>query len=149
MRFRSSLHEVLARSGAAVLLWLLTATPATAAQAPRPLPRPAPIVVSDLSTTFSLTKLVRRARLVRGSTARRFRLALFDLAHGNHGLGRQVRPAPRDEDQVIQNDAPAMPMAVRPLLALRPLGVFVEAVEPRTAPPAHLPRSPRGPPAAA
>ncbi len=140
MRFRHSIR-LLNTVAAATMLWLLSTAPSAAApvDSARRLPRGSQV-------GLSIQKLVRQARLIRGPVARRFRLALFDLTNRTHALGRLTLPAPRDEDQVIQNDATTAPLSVRPLLSLRRLGFFIDTVEQRAFTRSLSPRSPRGPP---
>jgi hypothetical protein len=61
-------------------------------------------------------------------------------------LNRVSHRAVSDDDEAIQDDAPAAHLATDPILELRPLGVFVDVFDrqPRTR--AFSPRSPRGPP---
>jgi hypothetical protein len=135
---------MLTKAGVLAVLWLLAVPPISNAA-----PRSARGKFCDSQTT-SIRKLIRQARAVGGPLAKRLR-------HSN-GI-RVSRPAPwlqrishdgvRDEDQAIQNDAPAAPLAADLEIDLRPLGQFLEPQASRLFTRALSPRSPRGPPNAA
>ena len=63
-------------------------------------------------------------------------------------LRRFVHTHRQDEDNAIQNDAPAAPFYVEPIIAPEQRGQFVDAFEQRPFTVTFSPRSPRGPPAA-
>jgi hypothetical protein len=140
---------------AASIAFLLVVCPVVSDAAPVP---PPPTTSAAATATsgdvarqkrISIRKLIRQTRLVRGPVARRFRLALFDLAHRTHLLGRPSQAGARDDDQAIQNDAPATEISADLFVALQPLGLFIASIELDAFTVSFSPRSPRGPPAPA
>ncbi|HMD36142.1 MAG TPA: hypothetical protein VKH42_14290 [Vicinamibacterales bacterium] len=124
------------------LLWASSAIAATA-------PRGSKTVCDPQST--AARRLVRHPRSFGGPIKlppERTLLGLDELtprvAHGAHAnLG--------DENQAIQNDAPAARMEAddQPVPALHIVGLLVGSVDPHTRTLACSPKSPRGPPVAA
>ena len=130
-----------------MLLWLLSVTISAAAHAPRQNHvRARAAQASDTSTVAR--KLNRQTPTVGGSLVhvRKIRASLVTRRARFH---RAERSPHVDDDDAIQNDAPAAHFDVDPCLALRQLGVFVEAFEPQPFTHPCSPRPPRGPPAAA
>jgi len=66
-------------------------------------------------------------------------------------LKRGLRANLPDDDEAIQNDAPAARIEIegRPIPALRPLGVLLGSFDRRLCTHPFSPRSPRGPPTSA
>jgi len=130
-----------------VLLWLLSVTSSAAAHAPRQ--ARGHFRAQTSSETFSVNKL-RRLTPAIGTTSlvrvHKVRLALaVRRSHLQHAA-RTTQNA--DDDDAIQNDAPAAHFDVNPCLALRPIGVFIDDLEQQPFTLTTSPRSPRGPPQA-
>jgi hypothetical protein len=133
------------KAGLVVAVWL-TSVSATLAM-PRELATPK---YCDPQTTSSpIRKLVSNARAVGTPLVKRLRQAGIRIRRNTSAIRLTARAHMRDEDQAIQNDAPAPPLAVEPRIDLRPLGVFADAAPAPLDSRALSPRSPRGPPAGA
>jgi len=129
------------------VLWLLSVTTGVAAQAHRPLHARAHITKAQAHTLI-LKKLARQATSIGTSFARVHKVRASLVTRRAH-FERGTRSGHVDDDDAIQNDAPAAHFDVDPFLTLRQLGVFVETFEQRPFTLHDSPRSPRGPPAAA
>jgi len=132
--------------GGLILVWLLLPSVASAAAAPG---RGAPRVCKP-QTLHTLSKFARVARSVSGPVAHRFLRAALDLSEGGERMGHGARPILGDDDEAIQNDAPAAWVVADVSLApgLEPIGFLARfGVRPPEAWD-FSPRSPRGPPAA-
>ena len=93
---------------------------------------------------------MRQLRAAGGPLARMARKSRLDLSSRTAHLQRAGRHAPHDDDDdAIQNDAPAAAAPAHPILSLQQLGVFVLPFEQRPFTLLSSPRSPRGPPPAA
>src|SRR5262249_11111454 len=137
----------LIRAGGVLLLSILATGTGYAAHAPRPARER---VCDPRTETLSIRKLVRQMKASGGPLAarhaRKSRLALTDRpVHFTHAL----RSSTYDDDDAIQNDAPAATSAIDTVAKPRRFVVAVlEFVqEPFTI--SSSPRSPRGPPASA
>ena len=133
------------KGGSVLLLALLLPTIASAASAPRR----AGAGVCDPGTR-SLRKMARLPKTGDGPVARPSTRAQAGLSDTIARLHRGSRTSFDDDDEAIQNDAPAAWLDVDecPLPALEPIGALVRAgiSHPKTQ--AFSPRSPRGPPLA-
>ena len=146
MRFFWPSFRLLIKSGSTIVLLLLTASLAQAAPGPgRRAGR-----LCDPQSTATIRKLARHPKSFGGPVKRFARPSgsalLSDLTAR---LQRGKRAPAADDDEAIQNDAPAARIDVddgQPP-ALRQLGLLIGLVDrhPRTR--AYSPRSPRGPPA--
>jgi hypothetical protein len=124
------------------LLWSSVAGAAPAPRASKPVCDPQVVAAK---------KLLRHQRSYGGPLklpSQRALLGLHDLTshisrwtHGNLG----------DENQAIQNDAPAarIDADLRPAPSLRVLGLLAGSIDPHPRTPACSPKSPRGPPVSA
>jgi hypothetical protein len=99
----------------------------------------------DAQTT-SIRKLVRQARAVGGPLARRLRHGGIRLNSHSTGIGIGSRGWTREDEQAIQNDAPAPPLTVDHEIELRSTGVFTDSVPSLLTSRTLSPQSPRGPP---
>jgi hypothetical protein len=145
MRFTSSTVRKLMKGGSLVLLALLIPTIAAAASAPRH----GGARVCDPSRV-PLRKLARLPKTIGGPLARPSTRAQAGLSDVVAKVQRGSRSALADDDEAIQNDAPAAWHDADEDLApgLEPLGSLARTCVQN--PPTHAfsPRSPRGPPLA-
>ena len=127
-----------------VLCWLLSASFAEAASAPR---RRAIAARCDEHST-TLRTLIRHAKSFGGPLATKPQRALFGLTDVAARLQRGVRANMDDDNAAIQNDVPAARIDAdgRATPTLQPLGLFVGPLDWRPRTRAFSPRSPRGPP---
>jgi hypothetical protein len=128
-------------------LWLLSVSTGGAAPwagsthaAARLVHKQAPAAVSKA--------LAKRTANVGGSMVRVRKIGTSLLTRRAH-FQRAGRRGHVDDDDAIQNDASIAAFDVEPVLGLRPLGIFVELIEPQSFARHDSPRPPRGPPAAA
>jgi hypothetical protein len=136
--------RMLTKAGVLAVLWLF-AVP----QISKAAPRSAGGKFCDAQTT-SIKKLIRQARAVGGPVAQRLRHPSgIRFTRPTGWLQRVAHDDVRDEDQAIQNDAPAAPLAADLAIDLRPVGRFIETQASPLFTHAPSPRSPRGPPNAA
>lgn len=142
--FRSGM---LIKASSVTLVSLLFASVSWAAPAPRP---GAAGRVCDGSATTA-RKLLRHVKSFGGPLAQPSTRALAGLADPMALLKRAPVTSCDDDDDAIQNDAPAAQFDLdeRHTPALRALGVLPRSHGPRLPTRAFTPRSPRGPPAAA
>jgi hypothetical protein len=146
MRFSSSLARALMKGGGLVLVWLLVPSVASAAAASgRGGSR-----VCKAQALVTLNRLARVARSVSGPVAHRFMRAALDLTEGGERFERRARPFIGDDDEAIQNDAPAAWVVADVSLAsgLEPIGFLARFGVRQPKVWDFSPRSPRGPPAA-
>jgi len=139
----SQIHRTLRTVSAVAVLWLLSVSISAA----MPAPRASASKFCDAQTT-SIRKLIRQARAVGGPLAKRLRPGIR-LNRQATWVQQGSRIGVHDDDQAIQNDAPAAQLAADPRIDLRPLGVFVDAQSPPLFTRSLSPRSPRGPPVGA
>jgi hypothetical protein len=142
MHFLPPKLRTLPKASSLVSICLLWASVASAAPAPR-----AARTVCD-PQTVAAKRLLRHPRSFGGPLKLPTLLALNELTshvtrwtHGNLG----------DENQAIQNDAPAARMDAddRPVPTLRVVGLLIGSIDPRPCTLPCSPKSPRGPPVAA
>jgi hypothetical protein len=149
MRFVSSPVRSFVTAGSLLLLWLVSALPASAATSGR---YAAAGPICDPQTT-TLRKLARQPRSFGGPLKlKKPRVRqLFGLTAPTARLLRGTRTTFDSDDAAIQNDAPAARIDEdgRPVPSLRPLGFLARTVGRRPHSPAFCPRAPRGPPLAA
>lgn len=128
-----------------MLLWLLSVTSSVAAHGPCL----ARIKIGEAKAqSLGIRKFVRQLQSV-GGPVRHVRKVRLSLGTRRTHLQRATWPSHSDDDDAIQNDAPAAYFAVDLFLGLRQLGIFVDVIDQRTFTLSYSPRSPRGPPAAA
>ena len=143
MRALSSPVHAFVTAASLVLLWLMSALPASAAPGGR---YAGPIC--DPQTT-TLRKLARQPKSFGGplKAARQ----LFGLTDPSARLQRGTHTTLDGDDAAIQNDAPAARIADdgRGLPSLCPLDLLARPVAGSLHSPAFCPRAPRGPPLAA
>lgn len=137
---------MLTKAFSVVLLWLLCASAAEGAHAPRHLP------VRKLCDGHSTTllKLLRYPKSLSGPSVKSHRARawlVFDLAAAHLQRSRGPNPV-GDDDEAIQNDTAATGSYRDESCApgLRPLGIVNAALAGRPLTRAFSPRSPRGPP---
>jgi hypothetical protein len=145
MRFTSSIVRKLMKGGSLVLLSLLIPTLATAASAPHR----GGAQVCDPSTV-PLRKLARLPKTIGGPLAGPSTRAAAGLSDAVAKVHRGSRTALADDDEAIQNDAPAAWHDADEDLApgLEPLGSLARACVHKPTTHDFSPRSPRGPPLA-
>src|SRR3954462_1939887 len=141
MSVTSATLRLAVRSCAVIVLWLLSVSVSHAI----PAPRQSSAKFCDAQTT-SIRKLVRQARAVGGPLTRRLRHSGIRLNAHPAGIGIGSRTWIRDDEQAIQNDAPAPPLTIDHDIELRPIGVFSDSAPSLLASRTLSPRSPRGPP---
>lgn len=144
MSVTSTISRLVSRAGFVVVVWLMTVS--ASAATPREL---IPAKSCDPQTSSPLRKLVSNARAVGTPLVKRLRQAGIRIRRNSSAIRLLPRAHVRDDEQAIQNDAPAPPLAVEPRIDLRPLGVFAEAAPALLDSRALSPRSPRGPPSEA
>jgi len=150
MSVSSATVRLTLRLSAAVVLWAMSAAagyalPAVARH--RPAVRHVQAKPCDERTpTMAVRKLVRQTRAIGGGPlTKRLRMAGIRF-NPRAGLRHATRAMMRDDEQAIQNDASAAPLAVDLEIELRPIGVFADTQAAPLASRALSPRSPRGPP---
>jgi hypothetical protein len=131
----------LMKAGTAVLLWLLSVSVSSAAHTPRHLTRR----LCDPQRT-SLRQLPRKPVSYGGPLMRPSVRVLAGLSDPMARMTRVTRQALSDDEEAIQNDAPAAHLVVDLILELRPLGLFVDVFDQRPRTGTFSPRAPRGPP---
>jgi hypothetical protein len=131
-----------------VLLWLVALTTSAAVAAPRPI-NPRSHVAHGHARAMDVKTLARHAASVGTSLVRIHKVRPSLVTRRAHFHRDLRRNGHADDDDAIQNDAPAANVAVELFLALRQLGVFVEVLEQQPFTLHESPRSPRGPPATA
>ena len=153
--FRSAISEfmclaiasraVLMRASGAVALLVLCAAVASAAPASK---RHAHVRRSCSLKAAYGRKLPRHPKTPVGPVARPSTHVLAGLMDLTALLKRGLRANLPDDDEAIQNDAPAARIDSdgRPILALLPLGVLQGSFDRRLSTHVFSPRSPRGPP---
>jgi hypothetical protein len=146
IRFSSSPARTLMKGASLSLAWLLVlSSVALASSGPR---RGAGRVCDPSALT--LRKQFRAPTSYGGPIATRSTRALAGLADADSLLQRGAAATADDDDEAIQNDAPAASIdaAERPSPALEPIGVLAHvcARQPKTH--SFSPRCPRGPPVA-
>ncbi len=143
----SSPVRTLMTAGSLLLLWLVSALPASAATGRAGAAGP----VCDPQTT-TLRKLARVPRSYGGPLKRApVPLLRFGLSDPTARLVRGSHTSFDGDQAAIQNYAPAARIDEdgRALPSLRPLELLARAVHARPRSPDHSPRAPRGPPVAA
>jgi hypothetical protein len=143
MRFPSPVVRILMKGGSLALLWLLAPSMVSAA----PAPRRGPGRVCD-PYAVRLRKLPRVPKSYGGPLVQPSTRAQAGLSDVVVRLQRGMPTSVSDDDEAIQNDAPAawIDAAERPSPALGRLGVLVRAGVHHPNTHAFSPRSPRGPP---
>jgi hypothetical protein len=136
-----------------LLLLLITASIASAAPHTRQANKRAlrhatfrpPVILCDprVPEAPSIQRIVNQTKAVGGPVAKRLRKSRLDLHRST--LSRNVHTS-HDDEQAIQNDTLVADAPADLAIALRPLGVYIEAFEQRPLTLAFSPRSPRGPP---
>jgi hypothetical protein len=144
MRPASPSFRAVMTAGTAVLLWLLSVSVSEAAH---PHQRRVRRVCDPQRTTIQ--QLRRKPITYGGPLAQPSQRALAGLTDPMARLVRTRTAVSDDDDAVIQNDAPPATTVSDLPVELQPLGLFVEAFEPRALTRAFSPRSPRGPPVSA
>lgn len=140
MVLRRSLLRLFSKAGSIVLLWTLPASISVA------MPAAAKPCAAKATT---LEKLVRQVRSVRGPLAKKSRgFGIRRHPQVNWIQGKRGHGA-NDDEQAIQNDAPAADAVVELDIELRLLGEFVDPIEQHASTRTFSPRAPRGPPPAA
>ena len=99
--------------------------------------------------TMVVKQLARHAASVGTSLVRIHKVRPSLVTRRAHFQRDPRRVGHADDDDAIQNDAPAANVAVELFLTLRQLGVFVEVLEQYPFTLHDSPRAPRGPPATA
>ena len=132
------------KAGALVALALLCASTAEAARGPR---RARERVTCDPATT-KLHQLPRVPKTYGGPVAKRSDRALAGLIDPMTRMERVVVSDDQDDDEAIQNDAPAAHTDTdeRAIPVLTPIGLFIGALDTRLSTRDGSPKSPRGPP---
>jgi hypothetical protein len=130
-----------------VLLWLLSLTASVAVAAPRPIAPRRPHLAQGHARVMDVRKLARHAANFGTSLVRIHKVRASLVTRHAHVQRDPRRNGHADDDDAIQNDAPAANVAVELFLTLRQLGVFVEVLEQQPFTLHDSPRSPRGPPA--
>ncbi len=145
MRDLSSLVRTFVTAGSLVLLWLVSALPASAA----PIGRLAGPVCDPQART--LRKLARQPKSFGGPLKPARTRQLFGLTDPSARLQRGTHTTFDSDDAAIQNDAPAARIddESRPLPSLCLLGLLSRPVDGCLRSPTFCPRAPRGPPLAA
>ncbi len=132
---------MLTKAGTVAIVWLL----AVSSSAAMPRSRAVPSKLCDARTT-SIAKLIRQARAIGGPVTKRLRRSGIRLNPQAIWLQHTPRCGVRDDDQAIQNDAPAALLVVELKIDLRPLGLSLDSDVPQRFTHARSPQSPRGPP---
>jgi hypothetical protein len=136
------------KAAAVVLLWFLSVSTGVAAPWTRTTHARTGLIRKQASAAVA-NSLPKHRAAVGGSMVRVRKIGTSLLTRRAH-FQRNVRHAHSDDDDdAIQNDAPAAAFDVEPVFGLRPLGIFVEPVEPQSFARHDSPRPPRGPPPAA
>jgi hypothetical protein len=131
------------------LLWLLSAIATSAVAAPRAVRAQPRVVTRAQAEALVVKSLARKAAKV-GSSLVRVRKVRASLVTRRAFFQRNLRRVCHaDDDDAIQNDAPAAGVAVDLFLELRQTGVSVELLERQPFTLHTSPRSPRGPPTTA
>ena len=139
---------VLMRASGAIAVSVLSATVAFSAPAA---PRHATSHRACSQKPTYARKAPRHPKSLGGPLARRSTQNVAGLTDLTALLKRGLRANLPDDDEAIQNDAPAARIEIegRPIPALRPLGVLQGSFDRRLCTHPFSPRSPRGPPTSA
>jgi hypothetical protein len=130
-----------------LLLWLLSASASAAAE---PLRASAVTSGNGRGHTLTLRTLVRQLKALGSPLARHGRRLRAARAARITHIRYASPTASHDDNDAIQNDAPAAQSAADPIAAPQAVATVVDALEQRPPfAPACFPRSPRGPPASA
>jgi len=129
------------------MLWLLSVTTVAAATGPGA-PRARPNLTHEEARAVIAKSLERRTANV-GRPFVKVRKIGASLLTRRAYFQRAGHLSHVDDDDAIQNDAPAANVDVNPFLALRQVGLSIEAPDQQTFGRYHAPRSPRGPPVSA
>jgi hypothetical protein len=145
MRFLSSPVRTFVTAASLVLLWLMSALPASAAPGGR---YSGPLCDPQATT---LRKLARQPKSIGGPLKAARTRHLVGLTGPSARLQRGTRTTFDGDDAAIQNDAPAARIddEGRGLPSLCPLDLLARPVAGSLRSPAFSPRAPRGPPLAA
>jgi hypothetical protein len=132
------------KAGALVALALFCASTAEAARGPR---RARERLTCDPATT-TLRHLPRVAKTYGGPVAKLSDRVLAGLVDPTTRMERVVLTDDQDDDEAIQNDAPAAHTEAdeRAMPVLTPIGLFIGALDTRLSTRDGSPTSPRGPP---
>jgi hypothetical protein len=127
-----------------LLLWVVSVSPSSAAHAPL---KRASKVCDPHTQTISVRKLFRQLKAIGGPLARHTRHSRLQVTGRSAHLQIGSRRASLNDDDAIQNDAPAAQADSNPLVEPERLVTFVDGFEQTPLSLAYSPRSPRGPPA--
>ncbi len=135
------------RAGSVLVLWLASVSVSYAAHAHAPRRAVASSRrICDPQTT-TIKKFPRKPKSYGGPLRKPSDRALAGLSDPLARLNRASRAGvDDDDDEAIQNDAPAAHLDVDPPVQLVALGLFVEPLEQQPHSASFTPRSPRGPP---
>lgn len=144
MRCLSPIVRTWLKAGALVALVLLFASAAEAARGPR---RARERPTCDPATT-KLRHLPRVPKTYGGPVAKLSERVLAGLVDPMTRMERVVLSDDQDDDEAIQNDAPAAHTDAdeRAMPVLTPIGLFIGPLDTRLSTRDCLPKSPRGPP---
>src|SRR5919197_1366729 len=144
MRSLSPIVRTSMKAGALVALALLCASTAEAARGPR---RTRERLTCDPATT-KINHLPRVAKTYGGPVAKLSDRVVAGLIDPTTRMERVVLTDDQDDDEAIQNDAPAAHTEAdeRAMPVLTPIGLFIGALDTRLSTRDGSPTSPRGPP---